>query len=201
MYHLFLASHSRTRQHLLTSAQLPCTIIEHHADERSIMWDSSIHEMVIRLALLKMEHVAMPVGYENELVFVLTADTLIADAGGKLYGKPHDYAEATRMIRALRDYAHIATGFCLEKKQYIDMAWKTVHRVTQVQDGTCISDIPDKWIDYYLARTDYTSLAGALAIDNVGALFIKEIRGSYGAILGLPMAELRIALTNSGFFE
>lgn len=43
--------------------------------------------------------------------------------------------------------------------------------------------------------------AGALFVEGFGAQFVKEVNGSYSAIIGLPMFEVREALEQIGFFD
>jgi len=60
--------------------------------------------------------------------------------------------------------------------------------------------MPDKWIDFYLDRSFAGRCAGGVAIKEFGAQFVKNIRGSHSAIIGLPMCELREALQEVGFY-
>lgn len=62
-------------------------------------------------------------------------------------------------------------------------------------------DLPDEWIDSYLEKTGALSAAGALVIDDFGSLFFKSMAGSYTGIIGLPLSELREALSELGFFN
>jgi predicted house-cleaning NTP pyrophosphatase (Maf/HAM1 superfamily) len=44
-------------------------------------------------------------------------------------------------------------------------------------------------------------VSGALAIEGFGEQFVREVSGSYSAILGLPMYQLRKALMSFYFYE
>ena len=63
-------------------------------------------------------------------------------------------------------------------------------------------DLTDEHIKTYLAgQPEFTCIAGALAVEEFGAQFIRTYNGSYTAVLGLPMAEVRDALEELGFFN
>jgi septum formation protein len=72
-------------------------------------------------------------------------------------------------------------------------------------ESKCVFEVPHELIDWYLEKLDildglsYTNVSGAMAIEGVGSQFVKSIDGSYTAIVGLPLFELRQALTELGF--
>ena len=206
---LFLASQSTSRRNLLNQSKIPFTIIDQDANE-TIDKNLKLEDQVKKLAQLKMEHVKLSditnyfknfnLKLENSVCLVLTADTLTETPLGKILGKPKDEEEAKNMVISLRGQSKISTSFCLEKKIYLNQNWKTVDNITQVVNSTCEIDIDDIWIEKYLTYTPSKNIAGALAIENYGMQFIKTINGSYSAILGLPLYELRQALQAFGFF-
>lgn len=58
------------------------------------------------------------------------------------------------------------------------------------------------WLEHFLAaEPNLVSFAGALAVDGYASQFVKSINGSYTAILGLPLYEVREALEQLGFFN
>ena len=57
-------------------------------------------------------------------------------------------------------------------------------------------ELSDKEIDDYLSIDEYVDKAGAYAIQGKGGLLIKEIKGDYNGIVGLPIARLSRLLTN-----
>jgi septum formation protein len=197
---LYLASSSQSRYDLLVSAGFDVHVLKQTYDEARCDWSLPLEKLVESIATAKMEHVLLPDCGDDE-IFVITADTLCSDLAGTIYGKPRNREEAWKMIRALRESCRIATAFCLEKKYHIDGAWTTTGRITRVVVGYCICNLPDEWIEDYLEKTGVLNAAGALAIDGYGALFLKTVIGSYSGIIGLPLAELREALAELGFFH
>lgn len=218
MKKLFLASASRMRKQLLEEAGIDFSCVSHAADERSCPWDGDLTELTCRLARLKMEAVLLPVGIrDGQLCFVLTADTLTramakdeehndsSIIGKPIIGKPKDHADAIAIIKRVRDGVCCATGFCLERRVWQDGSWYTQQQYTGSASGWCTLAIADNEIEDYFVQLkkhsgfDYMALAGAFSITGYGAQFLKEVHGSYSAILGLPMAEVRTGLKELGF--
>lgn len=199
---LLLGSASRSRQRLLKEACIPFEVVGHSADESLCDWNASFDEILKTIAQEKMKHVILPDGRDGQERFVLTADTMCQDFEGVIHGKPLDKADAIQMLKSLRKNAHVATAFCLDKKQWVDGAWHTKNHIVEVVSATVDMDIPDAWIERcFDAVPHYHSMAGAFTIEGYGAQFFKSINGSYTTIIGLPMAQVREALQELGFFD
>ncbi len=198
---LYLASTSPSRQILLKQAQIPFKLLLQSADESACDWALPLQELVLSIALHKMEHAQMPEGQEGDEIFVLTADTLSQNNGSKIEGKPVDKEDAIRKIKAARNGTKLCSAFCLDKNQFQDGAWKIVDRVHQAVCSEYQFIIPDEWLDTYLESSVCMGCSNAIAIEGYGEQFLKEIRGSYSAIVGLPMFELREALSKLDFFS
>lgn len=201
MPQLFLASGSLSRRFLLEEAQIPFMTIQQSADESACDWQLPLEELVLTIAKAKMDHALLPDGQEDQVIFVLTADTLTQDSAGSIHGKPVDKQDAIEKIKKLRTGARVATGFCLDKKRYKAGQWLLEQRVACTVVTTCDIDIPDQWIETYFTRHEIAlSCAGAMAVERYGMLFLRSICGSYSNIIGLPLVELRQALSDLGFF-
>ncbi len=208
---LYLASQSRSRRLLLAQSRIPFTVIHQAADEKSCSWQVPFQELVMALARMKMEQAVIPADHLNqasleakhqeEICYVLTADTLCVDSDGTVHGKPTDWNDAKKMLLTWRSGCTVATAFCLDKKMYNDGHWYTKERIERCVISKISFDIPDDWITDYLEQTPSLSVAGAMAIEEYGALFVQSIEGSYTNILGLPLYELRQSLSKLGFFS
>lgn len=201
---LSLGSKSVSRKELLTQAHIPFIIVEQDADEAQCDWTLPLPQVVHNIARFKMKHLILPDGKkDDEICFVLTADTLSQDSQGNIAGKPVNRADAVRMLKnAQQGYMKTGTAFCLDKKIWREQRWYTVHRIQKYVEGEYIFHVPDTWIDTYLDQSErYSISAGALTVEEYGILFLKEVRGSFSAIMGLPMYELRQALELIGFFS
>lgn len=198
---LYLASQSPMRKTLLEQAQIPFHIAPQTADEMACDWNREPFLVARSIARFKMDHVQLPTDIPSSECFVVTADTICVDRGGKVHGKPKDRADAMRMLDLWREESQVVTAFCLDKKRYIDGSWLTQERIEQSVQATVIFSVPERWLSSYLTLTPSMQCAGAMEIEGYGSLFVKEIHGSYSTILGLPLFEVREALTTLGFFE
>ena len=104
------------------------------------------------------------------------------------------------MIRRWADGSIVHTGFCIDKKVLKKGIWTTEERIEQVVTTQIEFVIPDEWLDEYLKQTPSLDCAGAMAIEEYGFQFVRAIYGSYTNIVGLPLFEVRQALTQMNFF-
>lgn len=198
---LYLASSSYSRQYLLKEAGIPFIITHHTYDESQCPFDQPVADIVTTLADQKMNHASLPHGAKEDVIWVVSADTLSCDLAGQIYGKPDDYHDAVAKVRSLRDGASMYTGFCVERKRYVDGAWRVEQTHTECVESFCIFDVSDAWLDTYFSQHPIAlKAAGAMAIEQYGLQFLKKIEGSYTGIIGLPLYEVRQALDNFGFF-
>ena len=198
---LYLGSKSPSRQFLLKENLIPFTLIEQDADEHACDWSLPLEQVVLSISLHKMENLEMPHGKEGDVCFVLTADTLSQDIDGNIEGKPTDREDAARKIKKARSGSRLCSAFCLDKKRYSDGAWITIDRIHQASHAQYKFFVPDEWIERYLDNSIGLSCSNAIAIDQYGGQFLKEIQGSYTAVVGLSMFELREALEKLGFYS
>jgi len=197
---LFLGSKSPSRKLLLEEAHIPFEVVSQDADETVCDWGLPVQQLVESIALHKMEHVVLPKGQEGQECFVLTADTLSQDVEGTIHGKPVDKADAIAKIQAARKGSKLCTAFCLDKKIYTSGQWEVEQRIEQAVHASYQFVIPDEWIGVYLEKSLGLQASNAIAIEGYGTQFLKMITGSYSTIVGLPMFEVREALTQIGFF-
>jgi nucleoside triphosphate pyrophosphatase len=121
---------------------------------------------------------------------VLCADTTVA-LGRRILGKPGDAVEAAAFLRLLsgrrhRVYTAVAVGRGGETWQRTVEAQVRMKRLSGAE------------IDGYLATGDWRGKAGGYAIQGPAGAFIPWISGSYGAIVGLPLAETANLLRAAG---
>ena len=196
---LYIGSKSASRKKLLQEAGIPFEILEQQADEAKCDWNLPLQQLVESIAHYKMEHVVLPVGKnEGHIILVLTADTLSVDPMGKIRGKPVNAVDAYEMLKAAGMGENICgTAFCLEKKVYGNGTWQTQEKIMRYAQAKYEFKIRDSLIEDYLKYSGAMEAAGAIKIED-GKQFVKSINGSYSAIIGLPMYELREALIQIG---
>lgn len=197
---LLLASQSLSRKRLLGQVNIPFVLLDQYADEAACDWALPLPQLVESIAKHKMQQVIMPKGTAGQECFVLTADTLTQDMQGNVLGKPQDRQDAIRMLKAVRNGGRVGTAFCLDKKIFQFDTWQIKERIVRFVEARCIFDVPDHWIDRYLANSIALKASGAITVEGYGEQFFKELDGSYTTIQGLPLCQLRQALDQLGFF-
>jgi len=198
---LYFGSKSQSRRMLLEESQIPFVVVEQDANESLCDWTLPLPQLVLTIALYKMQHVVLPSGcYEGDICFVLTADTMSHDKMGKIHGKPVDRTDATEKIKAAAQGSFLCTGFCVDKKIWRSGAWHIEDRVANVVLAEFLFIVPEEWIDVYLEKTPFLDVSGGIAVEKYGNQFLKTVSGSYSTIIGLPLFEVRQALEKLGFF-
>lgn len=203
MPQLFLASQSRSRRMLLDLCRIEYKVVPQFADETDLP-QTSLQQIVQQLAQRKMAAVVLPVPqHNNEICFVLTADTLGENSAGELCQKPLNLQHAIKMLRSYRAGTTTATGFCVERRVAINGSWQTVAQIINSASATYRFDVPDHLIASYLdlgfSGISYLNVSGAVEVERYGLQFLRDIQGSYTAIVGLPMFEVRQALEEIRF--
>lgn len=191
---LYLGSKSFSRQKLLSDSCIPFVVVAQDANEQVCPSDDSLQGLVTAIALQKMDHVIVPDGLEN--LFVLTADTMVQDRLGRIFGKPTSHDEAVMMIKSARNGMRLATAFCLEHR-----VGSSVKRIIRVCVAEYIIDVPDHLIDWILENSIGMQCAGGFAMEATGLQFLKNLNGSFSNLMGLPLYELRHELTLMNFFN
>ena len=200
---IILASGSPRRRQLLASIGAEFDVKEPNVDEEPHSGEAPA-SLVRRLAAEKGRSVAK--GEPDR--FVLAADTIVAlptDDGAlgdfsssstgtasnssfglfKILGKPRDKTEAETMLAAIQDRRHVVyTAFwigCLARKIEITKVVSSVVR---------IMPLSPQIITAYVRTGEPLDKAGAYAAQGIGAAFVREIRGSYTNVVGLPLSEV-----------
>ena len=200
---LYLASQSPIRHQLLREAHIPFQVITQEIDEEAYGLSSNVDERVVQIAQAKMNHVIVPAGtHEGQLCWIATADSLVQGGNGDIVGKPSSREHAVQMLKMLRAApCRVVTGLCCERRRWNGTAWILEQEHCQAVGAQVEVHISDFWIDIYLDKHPYAlQTAGVLVVEGHGAQFVKSITGSYTAVMGLPMYELREALEKLGFF-
>ncbi len=136
------------------------------------------------LAKIKAEDIAKE--YPNDIV--IGADTSVF-LGDTVLGKPKSREAAFNMLKLLSGNTHaVITGCAIIKDDKID----SFSVASEVEFFT----LSDAEINAYLDTDEPYDKAGSYGIQAKGGLFVKEIRGDYFNIVGLPIGELNRHLKN-----
>jgi septum formation protein len=122
---------------------------------------------------------------------VLCCDTTVA-LGRTIYGKPHDVAEAAKMLRELAGATHRVLSAVAIQRGRRRFEALSVSRVT-------FDAMTTAQVRAYVATGEPMGKAGAYAVQGRVAMHISRINGSYSGIMGLPLWETALLLRAAGF--
>lgn len=179
-YHIILGSNSPRRRKLLAILGLTFEVRSIRGIDESYPSDLTGIDIPQYISRKKAAAYA-PSLKDNELL--ITADTIVW-AEGKVLGKPHDDADAKRMLRFLSSRTHqVFTGVTLRAAS-IDRTFAAVSEVT-------FDALSDDDINYYVARCHPLDKAGAYGIQEwIGCVGVSALKGSYFNVMGLPVQRL-----------
>ena len=123
---------------------------------------------------------------------ILAADTEVV-LDGQALGKPGTPEEAFHMLKRLSGRTHtVITAFALFRSG----TGKGITR--EVTTEVCFKALSDDEIRGYIATQEPFDKAGGYGIQGIGAFLVREIRGSYTNVVGLPLVEVLDALAELG---
>lgn len=178
---VILASASERRQELLSRVVEKFTVCISDFDEGRVKKRENISKYVEEIALGKAKDVMKKV---TDPSLIIAADTVVS-LEGEILGKPKDKLDAYDMLSKLSDNTHkVYTGIVL-----IDMnSGKILKDFVETQ--VIFSKLTEKQINDYIESGDPMDKAGAYGIQGKAGVFVKEIRGCYYNVVGLPLNKL-----------
>ena len=112
---------------------------------------------------------------------------------GEVIGKPGTQNEARAMLARLSGREHqVITGFTIVNKS------ADVMITDAVESFVIFKEISEDEMDWYVKTKEPYDKAGGYAVQGMAAFFIREIRGSYTNVVGLPLTEVVTALKRVG---
>lgn len=110
---------------------------------------------------------------------VICADTIVV-CDGFILGKPNDKDEARWMIKLLENNTHdVLTGVYIRS---------TINKKVFVcKTKVIVDEMTDEEIENYINTPEAYDKAGGYAIQGTFSKYIKEIKGDYYNVMGLPM--------------
>ncbi|MCP3741236.1 Maf family protein [Rossellomorea sp. BNER] len=186
MSNLILASSSPRRKMLLQQLHLDFSIIHSNVDE-SIDRMKGPEYVVTELAARK----ARAVASDYHSSYVIGSDTVVA-LDGHILEKPKDEEEAKKMLSQLSGKTHsVFTGVAI----IIEGQQEVFYEKTDVT----FWELTEQEILNYIETGEPYDKAGGYGIQALGALFVKEIKGDYASVVGLPISKLYRKLKKLGF--
>lgn len=122
----------------------------------------------------------------NRGAIVIGADTIVV-ADDKVLGKPKDEQEAFEMIKQLQGDIHqVYTGVSVIWEQNNNTHVSSFVAMTEVE----LYYMSDEEIKKYVATSEPYDKAGGYAIQGYFARYVKQIKGDYNNVVGLPIGKL-----------
>lgn len=184
---IILASESVRRVDILRTLGMPFSIIPPDIDE-SRKEEELPKEYVLRISYDK----ACKVGNHFPDKWVIGADTVVVYKN-KILGKPRNEKDAFAMLKTLSGKWHrVITGFCV-----LNMSRKVAYR-DAVETKVFMRNMQDHEIMRYIGTSEPLDKAGSYAVQGRAGYMVKEIKGSYSNVIGLPICEVAEALLSLG---
>lgn len=199
---LYLASESQPRKRLLEEAEINFKTLKHNGDEDSVDLHQNFDLYILDIAKEKMSNVKLPEGNDGDMIFVLTADTMVYTTQTKtILGKPKNIEDAKRMLRLFRTEAgEVVSACCLEKKVFQNGAWQNEAENHFTTTSLVEFFVDEEEFDLYFEKLPQSlySASGGI-IEGFGQRYCKSVTGSYSNVMGLPLFKLVQALKQMNF--
>ncbi len=183
---LILASASPRRLELLQQIGVPCIV--NPVDIPEIPRPDEIPDQFVeRLAREKAR-----AGFQqvNVASVVMGADTVVV-SNGRIMGKPTCKEDAIDMLMQLSGAKHqVMTAVAVVDRERI------LSRVVTTE--VSFRHLSQLQCEQYWHSGEPKDKAGAYGIQGLGAVFVVNIKGSYSAVVGLPLAETAELLESFG---
>ena len=184
---IILASESSRRVDILRTLGISFSIIPPNIEEERKK-EESPRDFVSRMAYEK----AHKVGALFPENWVIGADTVVV-LRNRILGKPKGNTDAFSMLKALRGKWHkVLTGYCV-----LNISKNVVFRDV-AETKVFVRNLTDEEIMRYVETSEPLDKAGSYAVQGTGSYMIKEIKGSYANVVGLPICEVAEALLSLG---
>jgi septum formation protein len=196
-HRLILASGSRARRDLLTSAGAPFEIDAAEIDERTVedaflSGGGRVEKLPAFLARTK----AVSVSRRHPGALCVGADQVLT-LDGRIFHKPGTIREAAAQLAAMSGRTHrLTSAFAVaqdgrvgyEDEDHADMTMRS---------------LDSRQIDLYLRVVGEMALTtvGAYQVEKFGVHLMESIRGDHATILGLPILKLLSCLRRAGALE
>lgn len=198
MNEIYLASRSPRRLELLQQMGIACKTVllreetqrQRDVDETPLssenpfIYVERMAKMKAEIGVIRAKQRALP------SMPLLGADTIVV-FNGTIFGKPSDPADARRMLKLLSGTQHeVLTAVAVTDGARM-LHDTSISRVR-------FRDITDAEIAAYIASNEPMGKAGAYAVQGMGAVFIERLEGSYSGVMGLPIFETSMLLSQFG---
>ena len=171
---LVLASTSPQRRAILEQLRIPFEVVAPSYVEHDARG--------LEAAELVRAHAAGKARSVRREGLILGVDTAVV-VDGRVYGKPGDARDATRMLSALAGRTHtVLSGLCLREPN--------LEVVYDAGTGVVFRPLSSSEVARYVESGEWRGRAGGYAIQGLGGRLVERIEGDYLNVVGLPGALL-----------
>ena len=176
-YHVVLASNSPRRRELLAGLGIDFEVKVLPGIDETYPATLPVERIAEHIAKKKADAYRLTMA-PNDLI--ITADTVVI-ADGEVMGKPHDAADACRMLRKLSGKTHqVITGVCLTTAMQ--------QRQFSVVTNVTFRPLAAEEINHYVTVFRPFDKAGAYGIQEwIGYIGVVSLEGCYFNVMGLPV--------------
>ena len=183
---IILGSSSPRRREILGYFSLPFKQAFPPFDESTVEFTGDVKSYVEKIATKKAT--SLVDNYKDQVI--LCADTIVV-CKNKIYTKPDSEKHAFEMLMDLSGSWHeVYTAVCVQKN---DLCFSDVEI-----SSILFHPLTEKQIKTYHKHFFFHDKAGGYAIQEGGSIVIKEIKGCYHNIMGLPINATREMLLKVG---
>jgi septum formation protein len=176
---VILASRSKRRSQILKNAGIEHLVKPSDIEIiEQIDYAIPVEEAVVKLAKRK----AMQIFEERPESIVIGADTIVV-VDDHILGVPNGEDDAKRMLRLISGRTHLVyTGV------YIVCSEKTASFTSKTEVE--FWHLSDEEIEYYVNTGEVFDKAGAYAMSGFASKYVKQIKGDYYGVIGMPVCQL-----------
>lgn len=178
---IILASRSPRRVELLKFITDNYIVVPSCFDENKIMIKNP-SKLVEELSFQKAN--AVKEKYKEHII--IGCDTVVS-FNNEIFTIPKNYEEAYQMINKLSGNTHIVTSG-------VTVLYKDKKETFSVETRVTFYELEKEEIEIYLKTDEPYDKAGGYGIQSKGGLFVKEIKGDYYNVVGLPLSRLNRVL-------
>ncbi|GAA0856560.1 Maf family protein [Aliiglaciecola litoralis] len=190
---LLLASQSPRRKTLLAQLGVQFTTLNVDIDETHRPLERS-EDYVTRLAREKAQ---AGLASRPEMQWSLGADTVVVTDQGEheqILGKPRDFEHAKHMWSQLAKGPHnVLTAVAIASNS------DTIECVVNTQ--VWFSALSERQMQWYWNTGEPQDKAGGYGIQGLAGQFVKQIKGSYSAVVGLPLYQTSELIKQAGISQ
>lgn len=185
---LYLASQSPRRKDLLQQIGLDFEVKTDPNFKELEAINMDANELVLHNAKGKAEAIES----QTPHALILGADTVVS-LEGQIFEKPADPKEAVSMLMSLQGKKHeVYTGlYLIDTEKEEALPWVETTEVW-------MAALSKEEVEAYVRQEYVLDKAAAYGIQGLAALFVREIKGDYNNVLGLPLYRLGMMLRRFG---